>query len=452
MKSTGLAWFRRDLRLGDNPAWNAATSRHDKVVALFVIDPHLFRTATPRSDYLLHQLKALDGELADRGGRLRVRSGDPGTLVAAEALVSGASGVYWNRDVGPYSARRDSSVAASLRCPFDTWYGSLVHAPGRIRTGADAPYKVFTPFYRRWLETPWDLWPQAGVATISDEVGEGIPAPVHAALVEPGEAAAQARLAAFSNRVADYPTERDRPDLDSTSRLSIDLKYGTLSARTVADALSAPQAAAFVRQIAWRDFYAHVLDAFPHTAERSMNAAYETLEWRNDPDGLEAWQAGRTGYPIVDAGMRQLAGEGWMHNRVRMITASFLVKDLLIDWRLGERHFRRLLLDGDVPQNVGNWQWVAGTGVDAAPYFRVFNPLSQSAKFDPEGAYIRRWVPELAKLSNEHIHAPWLAGPLDLVAAGVVLNDTYPAPIVNHAQARLRTLDAYQKARGESQQ
>ena len=445
-----MVWFRRDLRLGDNPAWNAATSRHERVVALFVIDPKLFRSTSRRSIHLLHQLRAVDEDLARRGGRLMVRAGDPIQVVTEEARASNASAVYWNRDVTPYSIRRDAAVEAALRCPSETWHGSLVHPPGRITTDAGQPYKVFTPFYRRWFATEWDPWPEPGVAEIANDPGEGIPNPTAPAAFGPGEATAWNRLTGFAERVAEYPVARDRPDWDATSRLSIDLKYGAISARAVAASLASEPAEPFVRQLAWRGFYAHTLEAFPHTLERSLRSEYDKLEWRNDPGGMAAWKSGQTGYPIVDAGMRQLLGEGWMHNRVRMITASFLVKDLLIDWRLGERHFRRMLLDGDISQNVGNWQWVAGTGADAAPYFRIFNPLTQGRKFDPDGRYIRRWVPELSNLTAGHIHAPWLAGPLDLAAAGVVLNDTYPAPIVDHSAARLRTLDAYRKARGEN--
>jgi len=205
----------------------------------------------------------------------------------------------------------------------------------------------------------------------------------------------------------------------------------------------------FTRQLAWRDWYAHLLHEMPHMVSNAVRSEYDNIEWLDDPEGLEAWKAGRTGYPIVDAGMRQLAETGWMHNRVRMIVGSFLVKDLLIDWREGERWFRRMLIDGEPSQNAGNWQWVAGTGTDAAPYFRIFNPISQSRKFDADGAYIRRWVPELAGLDKKTIHAPWEAGPLDLAAAGVILGDTYPEPIVDHVFARDRTLSAYKKALGK---
>jgi deoxyribodipyrimidine photo-lyase len=244
----------------------------------------------------------------------------------------------------------------------------------------------------------------------------------------------------------------DRDDLDGTggSALSAALRFGTLSPRAVVRAVAGAGAdrEAFVRQLAWRDWFAHLLAEEPTLPTRSLRPEYEGIRWHDDPDGLEAWKAGRTGYPVVDAGMRQLAATGTMHNRARMITASFLVKDLLVDWRLGERHFRHLLVDGDVPQNAGNWQWVAGTGPDAAPYFRVFNPVTQSRAHDPTGAYIRRWVPELARLDDTAVHAPWMVGPLELALAGVTLGEQYPAPIVDHAGARVRAIDAYRAARG----
>jgi deoxyribodipyrimidine photo-lyase len=444
---TALVWFRRDLRLGDNPAWAAATSAHDDVVALFVLDPRLWNTAGPhRGPQLVAHLRALDDQLQRAGGRLAVRHGDPVEVVTAAAGTMDA--VYWNDDYTPYARRRDNAVAEALKVPLYRLHGSVVHPPGTILTGQGGPYRVFTPFWKRWRATEWEAEPEPGTARVTADPADGIPS-APPPLMAGGEEQARSRLAAFLERVDHYVDERDRPDLDTTSRLSADLKYGALSPRrvTVEIGEGTDGQAALVRQICWRDFYTHVLHHFPHTATRALRSEYDTVAWRADENAFEAWCSGSTGYPIVDAGMRQLLTEGWMHNRVRMVTASFLVKDLLIDWRKGERHFRRYLIDGDTAQNVGNWQWIAGTGADAAPYFRIFNPVVQSARFDPNGDYIRRYVPELRALAAPAIHAPWEHGPLELTSADMALAETYPPPIVNHADAREATLAAYATAR-----
>ncbi|HSG78679.1 MAG TPA: deoxyribodipyrimidine photo-lyase [Acidimicrobiia bacterium] len=448
--SRGVVWFRSDLRLADNPAWARATADHDDVTALFVVDPALWnRAGEHRRNQLAAHLGALDAALAEAGGRLRVERGRPADVVAA--IAAGADAVHANSDVTPYAMDRDREAAGALDGRLVAHDGRFVHAPGTILTKDGRPYLVFTPFSRTWQATPRSRWPEPGAARVSADPGTGVPE-AGPPLMPGGEAAALDRLDGFAERVDAYVEERDRPDLDTTSRLSADLKFGTVSPRTVADRVgdSSDGRRAFVRQLCWRDFYAQLMARYPHTVSAAMRPEYDAVAWRTDPGGLAAWQEGRTGYPIVDAGMRQLATEGWMHNRVRMITASFLVKDLLVDWRKGERWFRRLLVDADVPQNVGNWQWVAGTGADAAPYFRIFNPVSQSKKFDPTGGYIRRWVPELAGLDDRSIHAPWEAGPLDLAAGGVTLGEDYPAPIVDHAEARELTLAAYKAARSAS--
>jgi deoxyribodipyrimidine photo-lyase len=445
--STGLVWFRSDLRLADNPAWDAATSDHLEVAALFVVDPRLWATAGEhRRSQLAAHLGALDHSLQARGGRLRVRHGDPSQIVPVEAGC--ADRVYWNGDASPYAARRDAAVRDALGGRAVQSAGRYVHAPGTVLTSAGGPFRVFTPFYRAWQARPWDLWPEPGGAAVAADPGEGVPE-AGPPLMAPGEEAAAERLEAFLERVDRYSGERDRPDLGTTSRLSADLKFGVLSPRTVLRRIAGPGEgrAAFLRQMAWRDFYAHLLAAFPETRRQAMRPEYERVAWRDDPEGFAAWAGGRTGYPFVDAAMRQLRAEGFVPNRARMVAASFLVKDLLIDWRLGERHFLHWLVDGDPAQNAGNWQWVAGTGADAAPYFRVFHPVAQGIRFDPDGAYVRRWVPELAGLPSPAIHAPWEAAPAVLAAAGVSLGVDYPWPLVDHAEARAATLAAYEAAR-----
>ena len=441
---TAVMWFRRDLRLGANPAWSAATRENDSVIALFVLDPHLWNCAgTVRGPQLAAHLGALDSELQQLGGRLRVEVGDPTAVVPSIA----ADRVYWNEDYTPYATARDADVASAVPT-VSRHHGCVVHPPGSITTSSGTTYKVFTPFARKWFDRPLPDCPAQGSTAIADQVGDGVPSTATPQMAG-GERAAADRLAAFLELVDQYPDVRNRPDLDMTSRLSADLKFGTLSPveviETVGDA--SPARHAFIRQLAWRDFWMHSLAARPDLVENPMRPEFASIAWRNDPAEFSAWTRGKTGYPIVDAGMRQLLAEGWMHNRVRMIVGSFLVKDLLIDWRWGERHFRRHLVDGDIAQNVGNWQWVAGTGADAAPYFRIFNPVTQGKKHDPNGDYVRRWVPELAGLDGDQVHAPWECAPLDLLAAEVELGETYPNPVVDHAAARERTLQAYSRAR-----
>jgi deoxyribodipyrimidine photo-lyase len=450
-KKAGVVWFRRDLRLDDNPAWADATATHDDVVALFVLEPRLLRASgLLRRNQLLGHLYALDEELQDLGAGLVVRHGPASGAVPAVVAEAGASAVYLNTDASSFSRERDDTVSQALTVPMYAHHGSTVHEPGAVLTKKKTLSQVFTPFFKTWRATPLTPWPTRGPGRPATLASEPIPAADGPVRHTSGSVGAWERVTSWLDCVDDYPDTRDLPAEAGTSDLSADLKFGTVAARTLVDVVGTQTAGreAFVRQLAWRDWWAHTLEQRPDLPNVALKTRYDDIEWRDDPESFERWCRGETGFPIVDAGMRQLTATGWMHNRVRMICASFLVKDLLIDWRKGERFFRHHLIDGDVAQNAGNWQWVAGTGPDAAPYFRVFNPTTQAKKFDPQGDYVRRWVPALAKLPATAIHDPNVADPNLLAAAGVVLGETYPSPIVDHGAARARALRAYKSAVG----
>ncbi|MGF1596336.1 MAG: cryptochrome/photolyase family protein [Acidimicrobiales bacterium] len=443
MADPTVFWFRRDLRLADHPALEEAAER-GPVVGLFVLDPALHGPAgAARRAFLTASLRALDDSM---GGALVVRSGRPATVVPAVAAEVGSEAVLVTEDFGPYGRRRDDEVAGVLADAGGTLErlgAPYAVPPGTVLTKAGTPYRVFSPFRRSWEETGWAgpgrrLAPEWCTGLDSD----GIPvAPdVDADLPPAGERAAHERLDAFlADGVDRYDEERDRPDLDGTSRLSPYLKWGTLHPRQILDRLGSG-AGTFRSELAWREFYADVLFHHPESARTALDEKMSAMELDHGEradERFEAWSRGHTGYPIVDAGMRQLLATGWMHNRVRMITASFLVKDLHIDWLRGARWFMEHLVDGDLASNNHGWQWVAGTGTDAAPYFRVFNPTSQGAKFDPDGHYIRTWIPELAGVADDHVHEPSTAP--DGPPAG------YPAPVVDHRRERQEALDRYRR-------
>ena len=464
--SVAVWWIRRDLRLTDNQALAAALERADRVLPLFVVDPHLtegtHREAARRRGFLWAGLRALDDDLRARGSRLTVRHGEPAAVLRAVVGETGATVVTAEADVAPYAVRRDAAVAAVV--PLVATPGLTVRPPGTLRTDGGAPYVVFTPFKRAWLAAslptrrdvlaaPGRLAAPPGLA--SDAGPEGAaPADFPA-----GEAEAQRRLRRFMRGagapVHRYDERRDRVDVDGTSVLSPYFRFGMLSARRAAVAALERGAAeeptcgpgVWLSELVWRDFYAAILRHHPHVLTTAFDARGRHVAWRDDPADLAAWQEGRTGYPIVDAAMRQLAATGWIHNRARMIVASFLVKDLLIDWRAGERWFRRQLVDGDPAANNGGWQWTAGTGTDAAPYFRIFNPVRQAARCDPDGEHVRRWVPELRGIAGRRVHEPWTIDPDERAALGVRLGATYPPRIVDHLAARKRALAAYEAAR-----
>ena len=439
---TAIWWLRRDLRLSDNPALTAALA-HGAVLPLFILDPGLLGRSPRRDGFLFHGLRALDADLRARGAQLIVRAGDPLETLRQVRAESGAGTIFAEQDYTPYARRRDEHIQRAL--PFELIQGQTVQHPAGVLKADGNAYTVFTPYSRVWkalLPALTALPAPRGFAPVPPLESQPIPDAPAEALFPAGEVEAQCRLEDFVRaRMGAYAEQRDRMDLDGTSALSPYLRFGMLSMRAAARA--ALEAGAlrgnrgaeiWLNELIWREFYIQILFHFPRVSRESFNPALREVRWQDDPDGLRAWQAGRTGVPVVDAAMRQLAATGWMHNRARMIAASFLVKDLLTNWRWGEAWFMETLLDGDPAANNGGWQWTAGTGTDAAPYFRIFNPVLQSAKFDPHGQYIRKWVPELAHLPTDVIHAPW--------EKKADIRD-YPQPIIDHHAARERTLSAY---------
>ncbi|WP_298100641.1 deoxyribodipyrimidine photo-lyase [Brevundimonas sp.] len=463
-----ILWFRRDLRLADNPALTHAVETGRPVIPVYILDPGAAASTGGASRWWLDKsLRALDASLRELGSRLILRRGDSEAELRRLIREAGASTVFLNRRFEPEAFARDADIAQGLQAEgilCKGWNGTLMARPGSVLNGSGQPYKVFTPFHRALLATavaplptlaPDKLTTPTGLA-FDDIHSWGL----HPARPDwsggfdwtPGEAGAEAALAAFVSRgLKSYSLGRDIPAEPATSRLSPHLHFGEISpwraigaARAAAAEGRVPAAEVdkFVAEIGWREFSAHLLHAFPQITDTAFRPEYDAMPWRDDPAGLKAWQRGRTGYPVVDAGMRELWTTGFMHNRVRMIVASFLVKHLLIDWREGERWFRDTLVDADLASNLQNWQWVAGSGADAAPYFRIFNPVTQGQKFDADGRYVRRWVPELRKLPDRWLHAPWTApvGVLDF--AGVRLGRDYPRPLVDHTVARERALEA----------
>jgi deoxyribodipyrimidine photo-lyase len=476
--SATIVLFRLDLRLADNPALTAAVSQGGPVIPVFVWSPEDEGESQPgtASAWWLHKsLEALARDLKSKGSRLIIRRGP--TLKALRALASetGAGIVFWSRRYEPSRRESDEKVQAGLRddgIQVQTFNSALLVEPDDVTTKKGDPFRVFTPFWKACLKdgVPWEplpepeklrapkRWPESLSLKALKLASEKVRWNEGQTHVEPGEAGAWRRLETFlDGPVAEYHDARDRPDVDGTSMLSPYLHFGELSpghvwyaVQSVAEAQPKTRrgAEAFLRQLYWREFAYHLLVHEPHTVDKPLRPAFAAFPWRADKEALKAWEEGQTGYPYIDAGMRQLWHTGWMHNRVRMAVASFLVKDLLIPWQDGAKWFWETLVDADLANNTLGWQWTAGCGADAAPYFRIFNPVTQGKRFDPKGDYVRHWVPEIANLPDKYIHRPWQAPRKILAEAGIELGKTYPEPIVDHAEARARALLAYDEMRG----
>jgi deoxyribodipyrimidine photo-lyase len=460
-----IVWFRQDLRLSDHPALAAAVAAKMPIVPLYVLDDEAAGAwkAGGASRWWLHKsLEALSRDLAKRGSRLILRRGHAVKVLPQLVAETGAKAVFWNRLYEPWATARDAKLKETLKAhgvSVTSFNGSLLKEPWEVKTGGDTPFKVFTPFWRAARSTlapsaalpapkalpPFEAWPA------SDAIDDWQLLPTRPNWARgfepvwtPGEAGARARLAAFvDGGLLRYADGRDRPAEDNTSRLSPHLHWGEISPRQVWHAIEvakqSPRAEAngdkFLSEIGWREFSYHLLYHFPTLPEKNFRPAFDAFAWANDTAGFRAWTKGETGYPLVDAGMRELWATGTMHNRVRMAAASFLIKHLMVRWQRGAAWFWDTLCDADLANNSASWQWVAGSGADAAPYFRIFNPVLQGEKFDPDGAYVRRWIPELQACDTRFVHRPWEAP--NFPALG------YAAPIVEHDRARKRALDAF---------
>ena len=475
MPHPSIHWFRRDLRLSDNPALvDAATRAAGLVIPVFVVDPTVVRSSrvgANRLAFMYARLHTLDAELRAAGSGLVVLHGDPATVLPEYAREHAVAAVCWQRDETPWATQRDQRVAAQLQAlgiAVGIHDGQLLVPTDRIRSGGGTPYTVFTPFYRRWrdaLRLPVAIATPSLVAHPEVQRMPAIPAAPATVVQIPDTSAAYAhslRTRFATRRIDAYQRGRDMLAVAGTSMLSPYLRFGIVSMQSCARiAVAAEQqsevadgrtgAEVWLSELAWRDFYMHICVHFPHVLRGSFRPMYDAIAWENDETQFASWCSGTTGYPIVDAAMRQLTTTGWMHNRARMIVASFLTKDLLIDWRWGERFFMQHLLDGDTPANNGGWQWAAGTGTDAQPYFRIFNPSSQGTRYDPDGLYVQKYLPALAKVPIKYIHTPWLM-PLPVQhSCGVIIGTDYPAPIVDHATQRVRALALYATVRGQTE-
>jgi deoxyribodipyrimidine photo-lyase len=471
---TTLVWFRRDLRLADNPALAAAAATDEPIVPVYIYAPDEESAWCPGSAsrwWLHHSLAHLRSNLNARGSELCIRA-SADSLGELRSLIREcrASRVVWNRCYEPAAVARDGAIKTALRADgveTASYNGALLHEPWTVRTKTGGPFQVFTPFWRhcKSLGDPSEpraapaelrapaVWPASRALETLELLPKLAWAEGIAAAWTPGSESAHAQLDRFlAVAFDDYAVERDRPGIDATSRLSPHLHFGEIGPREIWHAThryaeqqrqhTSWRDSQFLTELGWREFAHHLLFHFPNTPSEPLRANFAGFPWRSDRAALFAWQRGLTGYPIVDAGMRELWHTGWMHNRVRMIAASFLVKDLLLPWTAGARWFWDTLVDADLAANTLGWQWVAGCGADAAPFFRIFNPVSQGMRFDPDGRYVRRWVPALRQLPDEWLHQPWAAPPAVLRESGVSLGVDYPDRIVDHASARESALDA----------